>query len=76
MKLVSYSSIILGVEEFSLHGVIPGDLTFRPIMYFFLGIIFLTLAYRSYKKGRKRNSIFFTITFLLGVLVLIVIEHY
>lgn len=74
MKLVSYISIVLGVA-FGLHGVITGDLKLQPIMYFFFGITFLTLAYKSYKKGEKRNAIFFTIPFLLGIVALIVMLY-
>lgn len=74
LKLVYYISIFLGVA-FGLHGVITGDVKFRPIMNFFFGITFLTLAYGSYKKGEIRNAIFFTIPFLLGVVVLIVMLY-
>lgn len=74
LKLVSYISIVLGVA-FGLHGVITGDLKFQPIMYFFFGITYLMLAYRSYKKDEKRNAIIFTIPFLLGVVLLIVMLY-
>ena len=74
MKLIYYISIVIAVA-FGLHGVITGDLKFQPIMYFFFGIAYLTFVYRSYKKGEKRNAIFFTIPFLIGASAFIVLLY-
>ena len=74
MKIVFYISIFLAVA-FGLHGVITGDLKFQPVMYFFFSITSLTLAYKSYKKGEKRNAISFTVPFLVSVTVLIVMFY-
>lgn len=74
MKYIYYISIIFAVA-FGLYGVITGDLKLQPIMYFVFGIAYLTLVYRSYKKGEKRNAIFFTIPFLIGTSALIVLLY-
>jgi hypothetical protein len=74
LKFIYYISIFFAVA-FGLHGVITGDLKFQPIMFFFFGITYLTLAYKSYKKGERRNAIIFTIPFSVAVISLIVLLY-